>query len=204
VRNATHKLIRRFDETPVRDELYDLINDAFEQNDLLLAVLDPVAQAAYDALSVEMDAVRDTSGRIEGYGAAQCAGSNGNPAIGWSGVPAIGSSYDVWVTAAAAQQHAVLVLGQSNTLWAGLSLPFPFEQIGGGPGCLLYASAETTLAAATDASGTAALTVQVPHQLALVAGTYYHTWVIFDPLAPGNALGITTSDAAAVTIGSPL
>ena len=52
-------------------------------------------------------------------------GSNGNPSISGSGVPVINGSYTVHLTSAPADQPVILMMGDSDSSWVGIPLPFP-------------------------------------------------------------------------------
>jgi arylsulfatase A-like enzyme len=203
IRDARYKLIRRFEATPVTDELFDLVADPFEQSDLLqTASLTPGQQSAYDWLRDEVVSILDTSGRFVGFGHTGCVGSNGRPEIGWQGTPAIGSSYTVSLSGAAPDQPAVMRLGASNKVWNGLALPYSMEELGSGPQCTIFTSSESHFPVRTSSQGTAAWTINLPPQTELIGGSVYHTWLIVDPAAPNNPLGLTASNAVEVIIGA--
>jgi hypothetical protein len=202
IREATYKLIRRLGTVPAVDELYDLALDPFEQRDLLATPpLTPAQQAAYDALARELDAIRNPAGSVTAYGALACAGSNGFPRIAWSGAPALGASYALELRGGASSQPALLLAGISDERWGALALPFPLSAIGGGRGCELYASGELHAATITDPAGQAAVAIAVPAAAALLGATLFHTWLVVDPAAPSNQLGLTASDGARAVIG---
>ena len=73
--------------------------------------------------------------------------------------------------------------------------------MGAGPGCLLYASGEVAVPVATDPLGNAAIPATVPNDLSLVGQVLYHNWLLIDPGAPNNPIGLTASNGAAATIG---
>lgn len=202
VRNAQFKLIRNM--STATDELYDLVNDPFEATDLIaLGPLDPVQQAAYNALSAEIANVRDTSGSVQVYGQTTCAGSNGMPAIDiFSGPPALGSTYTVALTNAAPSQTAFLLIGGSRTRWGPLPLPFPLTALGGGPGCFIHAKPDARIATTTSATGDASIDIPLPNVPLWIGGAIHHTWLIVDPTAPNNNLGLTASDGATAFVGS--
>jgi hypothetical protein len=184
-----------------KDEMYDLIEDPFEATDLLLGTLTPAQQARYDFLTAARDALRQPAGLFRTYGGTSCMGSNGPPSIQSPHVPTVGATYDVQLVGGAPSSTAVLFFGLSNESWGGIPLPFPLSAIGGGPGCAIQAAGHLTLALPTDPGGAAALSVPVPLDLGLVNRILFHTWLVIDPAAPGNPLGVTASDGAAAVLG---
>ncbi|MEM7204971.1 MAG: sulfatase-like hydrolase/transferase [Planctomycetota bacterium] len=202
VRDDRYKLIRIYTPTEVDEEFYDLELDPLEQQNLLDAGLTPAEQARFDALGVEFDGLRNPSGHVEVYGESWCTGSKGLLAIGSSGQPRIGASYTVTVDNGASLAPAVLVAASSSQQLGALPLPVSLEIIGGGPNCYLYTSIDAGLAAFTDGTGRAATAVPLPPDPGLVGLTLFHTWVVWDSAAPFSTLGLTTSNAIAVTVGS--
>ena len=89
-----------------------------------------------------------------------------------------------------------LIVGASNTLWAGASLPLDLTPFGA-PGCTLLTGLNLLLPAATDASGNAALTLPIPNNPALIGLQVFFQWQVFDPSQ--NALGVVFSDGLGVT-----
>lgn len=203
IRDRTHKLIRRFEFTPPRDELYHLIRDPFEQNDLLAGgAVAPEHQVQYAYLDREMRTLRDTGPSVSTYGAeVACVGSRGALSIGWAGQPSIGSTYTVTLGHAFPSQPAFLVSGSSRAWWGPVPLPFSMVGLGGGLNCALRASMDVYALTTTDGNGNASVTVPVPHSTLLVGASFYHQWLAFDVLAPNNPLNLTTSAGLAATIG---
>jgi hypothetical protein len=202
VRDERYKLIRYYaPPAPPTELLFDLAVDPFEQHNLLAGSLTPTQRAAYTALLAEHARIVDTSGSFSTFGATSCAGSNGAPAIGSAGTPRIGSAYAVSLSGAAASQPALLLTGASRERWGPLTLPWPLAASGGGPGCSVYGSGELLTPTATTAAGTASLAIPVPNLLVLISASIYHSWLIADPAAPANPLGITASDGGVAVVG---
>ena len=223
IRNAKYKLVRAFQAGPPVDELYDLLADPFEQNDLLSQTLTPPQATNYNELKAELSTIRNTSGSFATFGSISCAGSNGPPSISASGSPDIGTTYAVSLQSAAASTQAFLFLGASRTRWHNLELPMSFRSFygsatsgqhatssvesdgdrptrAGSSGCFLWASGETVLPTVTSALGSVTVDVSIPNDPTLVSGETYLTWVVSDPAAP-NPHKLTTSNGLIVTAG---
>jgi arylsulfatase A-like enzyme len=207
VRDARFKLIRTFTpgttgEPSHRDELYDLRADPFEASDLLLGTLTGDQAARYHALVVALQRQRRPRGTWHELGAPECAGSAGVPSIDVGGAPAVGRAHRVLLHGAAPGTTALLLVGTSHTQWAGVPLPLALEPFGGGHGCVLRGSGEAAVATRTGDLGDAAVAIAIPGDLALVGTALFHTWLDFDPAAPG-ALGITVSNTGVAVLGLP-
>ncbi len=185
------------------EEIYDLVQDPLEQNNLVLSV-PPALQTRVDRLRNELANLHNFNGWFESYGAPSCAGSNGNPVIAGVGVPTIGLGYAVSITNAPPFGIAALLFGISSTQWLSLPLPLPLSVIGGAPGCHIYSSGEMLLSVPTSPSGIAYAAINLPNEPVLTGGALYHTWLVADRAAPNNPLGITTSDGLMAIIGQPI
>ncbi|MCA8955022.1 MAG: sulfatase-like hydrolase/transferase [Planctomycetes bacterium] len=202
LRNDRYKLIRLFRVAqPPTEQLYDLLVDPFEQSDLLLGSLTTEQQLARDSLRAELDALRTRTAAVYRYGATDCVGSNGRPTIGVTGSPVIGTTYRVLVQNGPRRSSAVLLSGLSAETWAPLVLPFPLTTLGGGAGCYVLASGDVLTPVSTDAAGAASIPVALPSDRSLVGWTVFHGWLLTDPSAPANPLGITASDGLAALLG---
>lgn len=202
-RNDRYKLIRRYDLSGLAsEELYDLVSDPFETSSLLP---NPggAAASAYVELGAAIDAVRDRNGRFETLGTASCVGSAGVPLIAGSGTPAIGSSYDVLLSDAPSGTAVILALGLSESWDAtlGVALPFDSASVGGGLGCVLTTSLDLQLPFVTDAAGRATMNLSVPMLPELIGGSILHSWIVIDPLAPANGLGLTVTSGMRAIFG---
>lgn len=202
IRNARFKLIRWYplaDAAP-NDELYDLDADPFEAVDLLDAPLQGEALANYMALRQELAQLRQPSALVVPFGASGCVGSHGSPSIRAT-APRTGGHYAVKLENAPASASVVLLTGTSTSSWGALALPFDLASLGGGVGCSLFHSVEIVVAATTTPTGRASVSIPVPETGALVGDTVFHSWLITDDAAPGNALGLTTTGAVAAVVG---
>jgi hypothetical protein len=126
---------------------------------------------------------------------AGCAGPAGTPQLSGSGFAWIGAT--PVLRAEPVPLLGLFVLGTSNTMSGGIPLPLPLAPIGM-PGCTLQVSLDV-LATAPATGGVSQLGVQVPMSPALVGFTLHAQAGSLDPGA--NPLGLTLSNALAVTIG---
>ncbi|MCA8976829.1 MAG: sulfatase-like hydrolase/transferase [Planctomycetes bacterium] len=199
IRNDRFKLISRNTGT---DELYDLSTDPFETSNLLLGTLTPLQTQNYSALTAAMVELRTAPRRVFPYGSNACVGTTGTPQLRISGVPRIGSSYSPVLLGGAPGRLCLLGSGFSELSYSGYPLPFDLAILGAGPGCLLQHSIDALSSTITSALGTASVAIPIPNAASLLDLPLYHSFVIQDPGAPGNALGLVTSPAVAVRIGS--
>lgn len=143
-----------------------------------------------------------TIGTLEpGYGIVMCLFElthTAVPILSSKETPQIGNQLPVKLSQARPKAPALLLLGGSDQLFAGLGLPFDLTPVGG-TGCALLASAELSNGVTTSSSGTATFTYQIPLALTLLGGRFYNQWVIVDPNA--NPLGVAFSNAGAGLVG---
>ncbi|MEM7200607.1 MAG: sulfatase-like hydrolase/transferase [Planctomycetota bacterium] len=201
IRGERFKLIRRYPTG--QEEYYDLSLDPMEQSDLLAGSLSPAQLLSLEQLRNELTVLRAARSQVELFGTAQCAGSNGNPRLSVRGLPTIGQSHAIALADGATTSAAVLLGGASRASLGAVPLPLALATLGGGPRCSLYTSYEAIWPTLTDGSGDASLTMQVPDMPILVGATMHHTWLVLDPTAPENPLGLTASDAARTVFGRP-
>lgn len=202
IRDPIYKLIRCASGVPFTEGFFDLAADPFEQNNLLAGSLTAVEQDAYTALQIELTRITDVKGSFSSFGSTGCEGSNGQPTIAGSGTPQVGSSYVVSLTNGPICQPAHLLIGASSARWTSLSLPFDLTEIAGGRGCFIDASGELTVPMATGPTGDAAAQIRVPNLSVLISASIYHDWLLLDPMAPNNPLGVTSSDGAVAVLGA--
>lgn len=202
-RDARYKLIRRYGAAGVTsEEFYDLDVDPFETTDLIGA-LTPSQQAAYTMFDAHILEIRDTAGRFEVFGLGSCTGSNGPPQISGIGTPQVGASYGVRLTNAPPLATAYLTIGVSESFDAtfGLTLPFDLGAAGGGAGCFLNTSVELMLPHTASPTGVVDASIVVPNFDVYAAGTVRHSWLVLDPTAPSNPLGLTTTQGLRAILG---
>ncbi|MCA8976546.1 MAG: sulfatase-like hydrolase/transferase [Planctomycetes bacterium] len=197
VRNDRYKLINRYNGTR---ELFDLVADPWETQNLLGGTLTATQQQNYNALLNEIGRMRTPLGRTAAFG-SPCIGSLGSPVITTVGTPRFGQSYQPTLQGAPAQTFAILATGLSSTTYLGLPLPRSLRGYGAGPGCSMWVSLDATAGAVTDATGSAARTIAIPNSTALLEFTMLHEWFVFDPTAPLNPLGLVTTGGLAAIFG---
>ena len=202
-RNRDFKLIRQYTAAgAISEELYDLANDPFEQDDLMNAGgLTAAQQSARDVLATRIDSVRRTDGRFASYGDTACVGSNGALRALGVGVPTIGASYGVSLVDGPILSGAILAIGSRNDRFANLSLPFDLATLGAAPGCFLHASIDLSIPTTTSLIGEAGLTIPLPRDDQLLAGSIYHCWIALDASAPNNVLGLVTTQGVEAVVG---
>lgn len=199
IRNDRYKLIYRQGGS---NEFYDLQNDPFENTNILKRTLSSVERQNHTALINEIGRLRAPLARFVPFGSGACKGSAGFPSIGASSLPRIGQSYTVTLQGAATIRPTLLLVGLSSRRWGALPLPLDLAALGAGPGCVLSCSGEILMPSLTSPTGSAAWRVTVPRVEALVDHVLFHTWLIADPAAPSNALGVVSTQASAAVLGS--
>ncbi len=128
-----------------------------------------------------------------------CPGGGGVlPEIWWSfGPPSPGNpDFALRLEEAAPNAPAFLVLGSSDTTWAGFPLPLSLS-IFGATGCTLRASADFIFGTTTNASGKASIAIPVP--AGTPAGVLWCQWAVADPGAP-NALHLAMTRAGKLVV----
>jgi hypothetical protein len=161
----------------------------------------PATSAGVDTNGVKLGLLLG-DGNFVGHGNA-CVGSSGlapqigSPAGVW---PQLGGQLAVNLSDGPLASIAVLYLGNSDRVWAGIPLPFDLASLGAA-GCQVWHDPEVLLAAAgTDNAGSAALSFPIPNQAFLFGRRFYASWYCVDLAA--NTLGVTTSGYATVIVGS--
>ncbi|MEM7200783.1 MAG: sulfatase-like hydrolase/transferase [Planctomycetota bacterium] len=201
IRDDRYKLIRFHNGATFREQLYDLWLDPLEVYNLMAWPLTPEQAQARQILADEMDRLRSPPGGFYNFATTSCEGSAGVPLLTGLGQPVVGQTYAMTLNRGAPLRPAVLVVGGSAARWGPVPLPLALSTIGAGLGCELLVSLDVMIPLATDATGTASLPIPLPAALALVGESVFHTWLVSDPAAPANPLGVTVSGAAAVTVG---
>ena len=136
------------------------------------------------------------AGQVTTYGTAcggVSAGVNGPPAIGDPG-------FALTLAGAPSAATAVARVGVSDQSWGSFALPLDLALLGA-PGCDLLASVDLAFTQATSPGGDAVQPAPLPCNPALVGGSVYAQWAVFDP--PANPLGLALSDALRVTFQPP-
>lgn len=128
------------------------------------------------------------------FGAGE-QGSNGNtPSIGLNGTPTPGGLVDVTLTGGPNSQPVVLLVGFSNTVWMGTSLPAPIPNTNGSQ---LYVSVDFQFNTMTNPSGDALFSGNIPLSFQQCDQIFIQ-WYCIDPAA--NPRGAITSDAGEINI----
>ncbi len=129
-----------------------------------------------------------------------CNGSNKKePLIKCLSLPLIGSTmFDIGLEDAVSNAPAVILIGDSNTNYSGLPLPFDLGFLGA-TGCKLYTSILMTEVLGTNRNGSAAMKAAVPNAGSLVGLNLFSQWVIVDPGA--NSAGFVTTGGLQLKLG---
>lgn len=129
------------------------------------------------------------------FGAAGTNSLGLQPSIGYTGVPAIGSSFDVTLSNHLPGRVAICVLGYSNTQWDRpplFQLPLDLAFYGM-PNNTLYVSVNQQVSARVDNAGNASVTWTVANDPNLDGRHIYFQWYCVDPFI--NPRGAVMSDA---------
>ena len=113
------------------------------------------------------------------------------PAIGVSGLPQLGTVYNLTLNDALDSTFAILVSG----LTSGAPVALP-----GAPTCSLLCATTVLDVAVTTAGGTAQSPISVPNSVSLEGVNVYHQWAILDPSV--NTLGLVVSNGGVATVGN--
>ena len=122
-----------------------------------------------------------------------CVGSNGTPALNFSGSPVVGNTLSFDLTNGVPNGIALFFAGFSN------AFPFPFDlTILGMPGCYAYTDLTVTSALFLDPLGAGSFPLPIP--ASAVGLLFYGQYAVLDPAA--NAFGFTTSNYGRVHTGN--
>ena len=200
IRDAQYKLIHRY--SGGSDELFDLSNDAFENNNLINSS-NPAVQQAHTTLQNEINRLRGTGGggSFVVFGDGACVGSSGMPTIAGNGDPTLNGNYTVSISGARPLAFAVFAFGLSYTSSGGLPLPLNLTVIGAHQNCILSSSADILRLGLTGFTGDAQELVMVPGTAALAGQQVFTAAIILDPAAPANPGGYVSTNSLATTIG---
>ena len=133
------------------------------------------------------------------YAFRQIGATPAIPTITNSNTPLLGGSFHYELLHSARNAPTGLIIGASNTMSGSIPLPFNMAPIGA-PGCFLLASTDVILGMLTGPGGDLANTLPVPNNIALDGQSLYIQHFIIDPGT--NPLGITTSNAGQLTLGT--
>jgi hypothetical protein len=123
------------------------------------------------------------------------------PRIGATFVPRLGQNFAINLSQVPDQRPAALVLGLSDTAWAGTPLPLPLSSFGA-PGCQLFVSIDVLVGTVTAAAGmgraAASVVLALPPQPAVVGQTFYAQWGVGND--PGAASFIAGTQGLRIVI----
>jgi hypothetical protein len=127
------------------------------------------------------------------YGAGCRGTAPAAPALGNTGLPEIGKSFQLTLSSARASAAAVVWLG-----WVQTNVPLPAQWA---PGCSLFATLDILplASAVTSASGLAAVSLTWPNDPSLRGLRFYNQWFVHHPAA--NPLSLLFSNGGAGRVG---
>jgi len=130
-----------------------------------------------------------------------CGGGAGAPMLGFLGVPDVGHSLSIEVANLnpATSAFGTLVIGFSDTQWAGGSLPAPLAPFGM-PGCTLYASGDALVFLPTNFGANGYVQV-LPNVPAFVGAVLFTQYLALDASA-GNPARMVASNAGRIRVGN--
>jgi hypothetical protein len=138
-----------------------------------------------------------TAGTFVPFGQG-CPGTGGSPLLTMFGNPDIGTVVTFQGTNMPADSAVALLIGESNTTWGAIPLPFNFG-IFGAPLCNLLVSTENVLPTRSDANGIVSKEVYIPRRPAFVGARVYSQFLVLDIGA--NPFGLTVSGAGTLKVG---
>lgn len=119
------------------------------------------------------------------------------PLLSFEGLPELGRSFSLGLTAARPNATGLLFVGGSDRLWQGLALPFNLAGFGA-PACDLLSSGELQIPIQTNALGFYGQTFTVPNQAGLFGAQFFNQFLVSDP---ANPFGIVFSNGGVGQIG---
>lgn len=198
VRNDRYKLIHRLGGLV---EMFDLLADPFEHQDLLLqGVLPPLVQQNFIALIVERNRLRNPTARWQPFGTG-CSSVGPVPTTGLSQAPRFGQPTTVQLSGASPNGFALLALGTDARSQGNSALPLPLTPFGAAASCQQWFRTEALFARLVDPSGGAAVPLLIPNLPALLELPLFGGWFVFGPPSPGNPLGLAVATPFASTLG---
>jgi hypothetical protein len=127
-----------------------------------------------------------------------CPGSAGVPSLLFSGVPTLGTTFDVQCSNLASNSIGLWLLGFSQTQWNGAPLPLSLTPLGF-PGCTLQVSPDVPEPLATPGASLVTRSFTVPTAATLATFEFFLQVAMFDSGAAG---GIAFSNGGRVFVGN--
>jgi arylsulfatase A-like enzyme len=189
IRNATYKLIRWNGS----DAFFDLAQDPFEKNNLLLGKLSTVQQTNHDALVLELARLKAD---YMPFGSG-CKGQGGVPRLELVGgkLPRLGQSFTIEMAGIAPKATAAVgVAGLSSTFFGNSPLPIDLTPTGM-LGCKLFISVDLP-AALSLSGGRARWSLAIPASPLLLGARFYQQGLVLE-LGANSAGKIVTAGASA-------
>ena len=175
-------------------EFYDLQNDPYETNNLLLGSMSSAERAVFDRFFAQLGTIRP-DGYCESLGGG-CAGSAGVPRMRSQTSPTVGENFFFHIDNVPAQSAlSIAVFGFSNTIHQGVPLPLSLGP-SGMPGCSLLVATEVFLAVGYQNFGV----IPIPAFASYDGLRFYLQGFSIDPGI--NAIGASASSALYCVIGS--
>jgi len=119
-----------------------------------------------------------------------CVGSNGTPALTYTGTPTINNTLVTNLSSAKANSAAVTIFGLTN-----INIDLTNA---GASGCVLNSTLDFATGVQTG-NGSASVSVPIPNNTAFVGAVYYNQFFVLDPSA--NNLGLVGSNFGRVLVG---
>jgi hypothetical protein len=183
----------------VREELYDLANDPWQNTNLLLQSLGSEASAAYTRLRRELARLRGYAWSAS-YGSG-CSGGGLTPslAVVAGSTPTLGTTFTLRVSGLSAAVLATVgAVGFDASSWNGIPLPADLTAAGMNGCALLLAPVLTTVLAGT--ATTAMLPIALPNSPAIVGQALFAQG--FPLLAAANPAGILATNGIEAIVGN--
>lgn len=169
--------------TPRQIDFYDVASATWASNQ----------HSASPDVPAAINPVCPTPFELYGRGCDNATGRDAR--IGWTGLPAAGTTFTVTLRDAEPLGIAILWLGLSDTM-SGFG-PLPLDAaIFGAPGCRLYASADATFVALLQ-NGTASQGIRLPATPSFLGSVLFGQWGASSTV---NAFGLVSSDAVRIRL----
>jgi len=198
IRDDRYTLLRFRTPAGIREELYDLVSDPWQNTDLLQQPLSGAVETAYRDLWRELATLRQYPWAYA-YGAG-CSGAGLSPSLTAITSPAIGSTLTMRMTGLSAAVTAQFgVVGFGDELWLGTPLPLDLTSLGM-TGCTLLLAPEITrflVRTTTIATWNEAL----PNDPGLIGVGFFTQAFALVPNA--NPAAVLATRALEILVGSP-